>query len=409
MLLPPDIEFRLTGSPWPECGRDCRSPIKILCFVPSLGGGGAEMHLVRLLNHFDRGEFELSLAVARGGGSYEPMLRDELSARRCGWDWIPSSTLRMRSAIGGLRQMIERERPSVVLAFLDHAVAATAKALSGLTYLRPPFIAGIQNNLEKAIEHLPGWSKRWLGPNILSAYARADHVIALSTGVANSLVKLVPPVQCRVTVVHNAGYDSDVERLSRQEPEQPVPKGDWFLACGRLTAQKDFATLLRAFAKVKNDVGGELWILGEGEQRRNLERDISKLGLSGRVNLPGFVKNPFAFMARASAFVLSSRWEGFGNVLTEAMACGTPIISTDCPYGPREILEDGKWGELVPVGDAEVLGNALRSSVRDWKRLCARAEAAHEYVTRFEASGITKQYEAVIRSVLAARKSRYES
>ena len=109
-------------------------------------------------------------------------------------------------------------------------------------------------------------------------------------------------------------------------------------------------------------------------------------------------------MARASAFVLSSRWEGFGNVLTEAMACGTPVIATDCPHGPREILQGGRWGELIPVGDVAALAEAMHGSLRERARFQARAAAAREYVVRFEASQITRQYEAVIRSLLQGKE-----
>jgi len=124
------------------------------------------------------------------------------------------------------------------------------------------------------------------------------------------------------------------------------------------------------------------------------------------VRLPGFVANPFTFMARSTAFILSSQWEGFGNVLTEAMACGTPVISTDCPHGPREILEGGKWGELVPVGDVAALGEAMRRSLRQKGLFQARAAAAREQLVRFEATQITQAYENLIRRALKAKLGR---
>ena len=223
-------------------------------------------------------------------------------------------------------------------------------------------------------------------------------------GVAESLIELVPAVAGRVSVIHNAGYDQEVERLALEEPSLPVPSDPFFLGCGRLTGQKDFQTLLRAFDRIKSEVAGELWILGEGPLRANLEREVVTLGLTGRVRLPGFVKNPFAFMARASTFVLSSRWEGFGNVITEAMACGTPVISTDCPHGPREILEAGQWGDLVPVGDVAALANAMRGSMRDPARARVRADKAREHVKQFEAAAITKRYEATLLAALSANR-----
>jgi glycosyltransferase involved in cell wall biosynthesis len=204
-------------------------------------------------------------------------------------------------------------------------------------------------------------------------------------------------------VIHNAGYDEQVERLAAEEPALPTPEGPWFLGCGRLTAQKDFSTLIRAFARIHDECAAELWILGEGELRGRLEREIAALGLGSRVRLPGFVKNPFSFMARASAFVLSSQWEGFGNVVTEAIACGTPVISTDCPHGPREILEDGKWGNLVPVANVDALAEAMRAALANPAQQQARALAARANVTRFEAGHITRQYEQAILSALPQR------
>ena len=355
------------------------------------------MHLLRLLNHFNRDEWEPLLAVARGGGSYEKRLADGVKAQECGWNFLPSSTLRMYSAIPSLRELIRREQPSAMLAFVDHAVAAVAHALKELPAPRPVFIAGLQNNLEKTLEHLPRWNATRLRRDIVSAYSQADHVISLSTGAAETLARLVPSTSGRISVIPNAGYDQEIAQLAAQEPALPTPEGPWFLGCGRLTAQKDFSTLIDAFARIHGEVGGELWILGEGELRPKLERQIAALKLSSRIRLPGFVKNPFAFMSRATSFVLSSRWEGFGNVITEAMACGTPILSTDCPHGPGEILEGGRWGELTAVGDATSLAAAMLASIREPQRFRASAHAAREYVARFEAARITREYEAVLR------------
>lgn len=386
--------------------RVCPALTKVLCFVPCLGNGGAEMHLLRLLKHFDRTEFQPILAVTRAGGSYESRLPEDVNLHKCGWGKLPSETLRVQSAIRPLRRLLLRERPDVVLTLLDHAVAAMARALEDLPFRKPLFIACLQNNLQETLRELPLWTKKWLRRRIVSGYARADHVIALSEGAAQALLKSVPWVRRRFSVIYNAGYDENVEELAREEPALALPAGPLFLGCGRLTQQKDFLTLVQAFARIHGETGGELWILGEGEMRKTLEREVAALGLQGSVRLPGFVANPFAFMARASAFILCSQWEGFGNVLTEAMACGTPVISTDCPHGPREILEEGKWGELVPVGDVAALGEAMRRSLREKTLFQARAAAAREQLVRFEATEITQAYENLLRRALKAKFGR---
>jgi glycosyltransferase involved in cell wall biosynthesis len=131
------------------------------------------------------------------------------------------------------------------------------------------------------------------------------------------------------------------------------------LAVGRLTKAKDYPTLFRAFSLVRQVRPAKLLVLGEGEERSNLERLAIELGIQNDVSMSGFVDNPFAFMAKASVFVLSSAWEGFGNVLVEALACGCPVVATDCPSGPREILDNGRYGRLVPVGDHEALAKAI--------------------------------------------------
>jgi len=135
------------------------------------------------------------------------------------------------------------------------------------------------------------------------------------------------------------------------------------VAVGRLQMQKDYPTLLHAFAQVRKNRPVRLLILGEGKDRLALEELIKELGLEQDVSLPGFVMNPYAYMARASLFVLSSRWEGLPTVLIEALCCGTPVVSTDCPSGPREILRDGQYGQLVPVGDVDGLAQAIEAAL----------------------------------------------
>ena len=131
------------------------------------------------------------------------------------------------------------------------------------------------------------------------------------------------------------------------------------LAAGRLTAQKDYPTLIKAFARLNAQRPSRLIILGEGRMRKALERLVKGLDLTDHVSLPGWVENPFAFMSRASLFVLSSRFEGLPGVLVQALACGCPCVSTNCPAGPAEILQDGKFGPLVPVGDEQALADAM--------------------------------------------------
>jgi glycosyltransferase involved in cell wall biosynthesis len=135
------------------------------------------------------------------------------------------------------------------------------------------------------------------------------------------------------------------------------------LAAGRLRASKDFGTLLEAFARVRRTRTARLMVLGEGGEREALARQARRLRVDGDVEFPGFVANPFAYMARAGVFVLTSRYEALGNVLVEALACGCSVVSTDCPVGPAEVLDGGRYGRLVPVGDVEALAGAIAAAL----------------------------------------------
>lgn len=193
-------------------------------------------------------------------------------------------------------------------------------------------------------------------------YARADAIVAVSDGVADDLSAVTGLARERIATIANPVITPALLASARAPLDHP-----WFapgappvvLGVGRLVPAKDFATLLRAFAKVLAARDARLVILGEGNQRESLEALAEALGIGSDVAFPGYVENPYAYMAHAAAFVLSSRWEGLVGVLIEAMACGCPVVSTDCPSGPAEILKGGTLGPLVPVGDHGALGEAI--------------------------------------------------
>jgi glycosyltransferase involved in cell wall biosynthesis len=165
----------------------------------------------------------------------------------------------------------------------------------------------------------------------------------------------------RISIVPNPVDLERIQSLALDSRELlPLPPHiPMILAVGRLSPQKDFATLLRAFSEVRRMRDAVLVILGEGDERHALSKLASDLKVSDSVMMPGFVANPFVYMKRAAVFVLSSRYEGLPNVLLHAVALGTPAVSTDCPSGPREILDDGRWGRLVPVGKPNEMARAI--------------------------------------------------
>jgi glycosyltransferase involved in cell wall biosynthesis len=223
-------------------------------------------------------------------------------------------------------------------------------------------------------------------------FPRADAIVAISRGVAEDVARELRLPRERVHVIYNPVTTPRLLARAQQPLDHP-----WFapgsppvvLGVGRLVAQKDFATLLRAFARVREQRDARLLLLGEGRERDALEALVRELSIEPHVRLPGAVDNPYPYMTRAALLAVSSAWEGFGNVLVEALACGCPVASTDCPSGPSEILEGGLYGPLSPVGDAEGLARSIvalldgppeRDGLRKRAELFSEERSAERYL-----------------------------
>ncbi|OJT95490.1 MAG: hypothetical protein BGN83_04170 [Rhizobium sp. 63-7] len=199
-------------------------------------------------------------------------------------------------------------------------------------------------------------------------YPLADRIVAVSQGVRDQLCKQSGMAPKRISVIYNPIYRSDIEMLAGEAVSHRWFGGNFkvFLAAGRFVEQKNLALLLDSFARVHTQMPeARLILIGDGPLRPRLERQVLALGIGGVVDMPGFQQNPFAWFAKADGLVLSSLWEGFGNVLVEAMACGCPVVSTDCPHGPAEILMGGKYGRLAANGDAQSLSAAMLDTLRN--------------------------------------------
>jgi glycosyltransferase involved in cell wall biosynthesis len=268
---------------------------------------------------------------------------------------------RVRRSLGPLRGYLRRERPRVLVSSQSHAnlVALWAAKLAGGA---TPVVVTEHNTLSQTTRR-EGAVAGSLWPRLLRTfYPWAAAVVAVSRGAADDLASVTGLPRDRIEVVYNPVITQSLLDMARQVPDHP-----WFgpgeppvvLGAGRLTPQKDFPTLIRAFAEVRRHRPGRLIILGEGEDRPALVTLAGELGVADDVALPGFRPNAFAYMARSSLFVLSSAWEGLPTVLIEALAVGTRVVSTDCPSGPREILQDGRLGALVPVGNPAALAGAM--------------------------------------------------
>ncbi|HKQ53075.1 MAG TPA: glycosyltransferase [Pyrinomonadaceae bacterium] len=379
--------------------------LRVLFFTSTLGGGGAEKHLLRIVNHLDREKFEVSLALAKPCGEFESGLSADVRKHHLNRSGAGSTTVRMFQAIKPLRQVIRRERPDLIFSVIDLANLVNVTAGRGMEN-RPKIVLGVQTPPSIAYGRSRHPVSRLMLRLIPRLYPKADQIVALSKGVAADLAALSPRMRERLTVIYNAGVEAEVlERARESVPANELPDGPLVVACGRLKALKGFSTLLDALAAVRKVVPAHLWIIGEGEQRPFLEKKIKRLGLQDCVRLLGFQQNPFKYMAAADLFVLSSLFEGFGNVIVEAMACGVPVVATDCPFGPREIIADGENGILVAPASAAALADGIVRVLRDdelTKRLARGGRArAHD----FDARAITRAYEKLFLSVAGVRSA----
>lgn len=332
----------------------------VALYLPSLRGGGAERVMVTLANGFAVRGLAVDLVLAKAEG---PFLGDVAANVRV----VDLGARRVASSLPRLVGYLRRERPCAMLSALNHAnvIALLARRLAGG---RTRLVVSEHNNLSQSMTVEPSRRGRLMPWFMRRTYPWADGVVAVSAGVADNLARAIALPRESIEVIYNPVVGEQTLCLANAPLDHP-----WFapgeppvvLGVGRLTAQKDFDVLIRAFASVRKMRPARLMILGEGELRTELEALIRQLGIGADVALPGFQANPLVYMRRAALFVLSSRFEGFGNVLVEAMACGTPVVSTDCPSGPAEILEGGKWGRLAPVGDAEALAEAMLATLAE--------------------------------------------
>jgi glycosyltransferase involved in cell wall biosynthesis len=353
--------------------------------MPSFRGGGAERVMVTLARGLAASGCRTDLVVAQTEGPNLPLTSDGIRI-------VDLGARRVLAALPGLVTYLRRERPAAVLSALPHCnvVAVWARRAAGVA---TRLVVSEHTIPSESARHSRLRRARILPHFMRRAYPKADAIVAVSDGVAANLAVLAGVSRSRITCIYNPIVAPAIERLAAEPVDHPWLEAGQpavVLGVGRLTAAKDYSTLVRAFARLRTRRACRLVILGEGEDRARLEALAGSLGVGAEVSLPGYVANPFAYMARAALFVSSSRWEGFGNALVEAMACGTPVIATDCD-GPREILEDGRHGPLTPVGDVAALAGAIESELGRPPRatLVTRAQA-------FTVDAALKKYREVL-------------
>jgi glycosyltransferase involved in cell wall biosynthesis len=332
-----------------------QQPYKVTFFLYSLEGGGAERVMANLACNFAKKGITIDMVLVRAKGPYLSQLPSEVRV-------VELKAAKTQKSLWDLVRYLRSERPSILISTMHYAneVALLAKALARVP---TKVIVSEQNTLSQYAKNTSRGVEQWTPLSSKLLYPWADNIIAASQGVAQDLIQITGLPPSRIQVIYNPAIAPELNQLAKAQVLHP-----WFgdgsppviLGVGRLVGQKDFSTLIRAFAQVRRSQPSRLMILGSNAgSRPALEELIQELDLEHEVSMPGFVDNPYCYMAKAKVFVLSSRWEGFGNVLVEALAVGTPVVSTNCESGPAEILDQGKYGELVPVGDPFAMAKAI--------------------------------------------------
>lgn len=348
----------------------------VAIFLSLSGRGGVERMVLTLADAMAAQGHAVDVLVARARADIEvvPLAHARLRKLRA------NHTL---ASVPELVAYLRANRPAALLAAKDRAgrAAALANQLAG----RPTRVfVRLGTHLTAALADRSRWT-RWARLAPMPVWYRlVDGVIAVSEGVREDAERTTRLPAQRIATAPNPVIPSDLEARARAPVSHPwcqqTRAHPLVLGVGRLTAQKDFLTLIQAFAELaRRDPRPRLMILGEGQDRPHLERAVASHGLAERVALPGSVADPFPYLARAQLFVLSSRWEGSPNVLTEALAVGTPAVSTDCPSGPRQLLADGRIGRLVPVGAPEALAAAMAQTLAAPVRSETLRQAVAEY------------------------------
>jgi len=377
----------------------------LLLLNTNLAVGGAERQLLHVARHLEPARWETTILLLAKEGLF---CRDVPAGVRLAAlapqqpEGMAAKLTWAAKLVPALRRFLQQHPPDVVLTFLWLPTLVCALALRGLAH-KPQLVWSVQSDLET------DFSTRWLGGLRAALVKRfvppqVAHYIAISRGVAEKIAKVLAAPQERITVIPNAIDLPTIAQL-KSEPVAGIPPklpGRLrLISVGRLAPQKAHHDLLAAFAlaakKAPQDL--ELVILGEGPERQRLEALREKLGLRGKVLLPGAAANPYAWLAQADIFLLASHWEPFGIVITEALAVGLPVIST-ATDGGQDILEGTGAGILVPAGDVAALAQAIADLVSNPPKRAALSRAARSLAAQFDVSSVVPRYEAVLTRVM---------
>ncbi len=359
-------------------------PRPLAVLVASLAQGGVGKMRTHLINRFSELGHRVDLLLGDPRSPYMDKLHPKVRV-------IDLGTSNAITGVPALARYLWREKPEVML---TQRIRVNVLALRARNLIRSDTRVYVTSNtnITSQLDSLRPDKRAKQTRLLRKYYTQNDGIMAVSRGVAEDTAAIIGIPAERIRVIHNPVITPELDRLAAIPPEHP-----WFaageetpvlLGVGRLEPQKDFPNLIRAFARVRQSRPCRLMILGEGHLRPELQALADSLGVGEHLAMPGFMKNPYQYMRAASLFVLSSRWEGSPNGLTEALAVGTPVVATDCPNGPNEILQQGRLGPLVPMGDSEALAEAVLTTLA----APPTAEFLREGVARYSVENSAREY-----------------
>ncbi|MEY4671294.1 MAG: hypothetical protein RLZZ415_1173 [Pseudomonadota bacterium] len=381
-------------------------PLRVMLLLANWVGGGAERVAAQVVQKLDPERIDARLGLLHTRGPYLDMVAEQRVAvpgnpeRFAHFGLSNRELFTVGTILGGavhapraFRKMIIDHHPDVVMSFLKGTAILTYLALMGLGQRRPRWIAREGNNVLTLAEYeSPNPTARRASLALTrKAYARADGVLANSSDMAAALIDDLGIAPQRMHTINNP-IDIDLIQRAAGRFVPGKPNRPYILSAGRLEYQKAHEVLIRAFAASGTWRSHALVILGKGSLINDLHRLAAQLGIAEHVRFIGFVANPYAWMAQADLFVLSSRWEGFPTVAAEALACGAPLLMTDCKFGPRDVIEPGISGELVPVDDVAAMARSIAELIADPERRSALRQAGLNQVKRFAIDAMVEQY-----------------
>lgn len=364
--------------------------MEVVFFLPSFESGGAEKVMMNVAKGIQNRGHGVQVLVLNNEGNLNP--KEKMSTTEL--KTVGFSGIKIPLYIYQINEYITENEPDIFISSMTH-INVMCSVLFMIFNYNTKLILTEHNTLSE---------KRGLQSRLVKYFAKifypaADSIVGVSQGVSNDLNRILKDMGNDIKTIHNPVLTEDIIEESQKSIDHRWLNDDGvpvFLGAGRMVEQKDFPNLIKAFKLVNEEIDSKLIIIGRGNHELELENVVIEQGVQDDVDFPGFVDNPYAYMRQASVFVLSSAWEGLPTVLIEAMACGCPIVSTDCPSGPSEILDSGKYGRMVPVGDPQGLSDAMIKELNDPTPSDTLQKSAFE---RFSKDKVLDEYEDLIMNI----------